>query len=199
MSNKDPNIFRHLRNLICAAAHWNKINSIRSCFFPLIVYLSFYYHCGAHDGWRNGSTEASSPLHTHQLGTVQVEAMQSYSTSADPLHIWPNKAIFSKAKQSVRFHVHSIFYPHVDFQLCQTVCDGSLMLLPTYQQPIFRHLSRIGIRASKPAQSGTRNQYFQYLLRENGGWENAHEAIIKAYTNEQTQVWHLNVHLVKYN
>lgn len=138
MSNKDPNIFTHLRNLICFAAHWNKINSIRFCSFSLIVYLSFYYRCDAHDGWRNDSMETLSPLHTDQLGIVQVEAMQSYSTSADALHIWLNSAISSKTKWPVRFHVHSIFYPHMYFQLCQTVRDGSIMLLPTYQQPIFR-------------------------------------------------------------
>lgn len=133
MSNKDPNIFMHLRNLICSTAHWDKISSISFCFFPFIVYLSFYYQCGSHDGWRNDSTEALSPPHMHQLGIVQVEAMQSYSTSADPLHTWPNSAISSKAKWPVRFHVHWIFYPHMDFKLCQTVHEGSIMLLPTYQ------------------------------------------------------------------
>lgn len=104
-------------------------------------------------------------LHTHQLGIVQVETIHSYFTGADALHIWPDDAISSKAKWPVRFHVHSIFYPHVDFQLCQTVYDSSNV--PTCQQWIFR-LSRIWTRGSKPVQSGfesvfksTKTQYFQ--------------------------------------
>lgn len=129
----------------------------------------------------------------HQLGTVQVEAMQSYSTSADPLHVWHNSGISSKEKRPVRFHVHLIFYPHMRFQLCQTVYDDSIALLPTHQQPVFRHLSRIWIRASKPAQSGTGNYYFQYLLSVNCGWENVPEEIMNKRTNTCLT---LNVHLV---
>lgn len=124
-----------------------------------------------------------------------MEAMQSYSTSADPLHIWPNSAISSKAKWPVRFHVHSIFYPHVDFQLCQTVRDGSIMLLP--------NVPTTNLQTSQWHLNNSIQTCSQVLgidiSRGNTGWENAREQIIKAYTNEQTLVWHLNGHLVRYN